>query len=227
MARRIAYLRVSTEEQARSGLGLAAQLEAVTAHQGELDEVFSDDGFSGSTASRPGLHEALDALGTGDVLVVAKRDRLARDIFLSAWIEKECKRRGARIVSAAGEGTDNDNPENVLMRTIIDAFAEYERNLIAARTAAALAQKRKRGEKTGGDVPFGYRLVDGNRLEDDPDEQIALGLMRQLREEGESLRQIGAELERRGVLTRRGKESWHPQVVKQVLEQKTEIQRAA
>ena len=114
MARRIAYLRVSTEEQARSGLGLDAQLEAVKAYKGgktdddspELDEVFSDDGFSGSNPRRPALHQALDALCEGDVLIVAKRDRLARDVYYSAWIEKEVKRRGARIVSAAGEGTD-------------------------------------------------------------------------------------------------------------------------
>ena len=227
MARRIAYLRVSTEEQARSGLGLDAQLEAIIAHQGEPDEVFRDDGFTGSTAKRPGLHGALDALGKGDALVVAKRDRLARDTFLSAWIEKECKRRGARTISAAGEGTESDDPASVLMRTIIDAFAEYERNLIAARTAEAMAQKRKRGEKTGGDVPFGYRALDGGRLEEDPDEQAALELMRQLREEGESLRQVGAELERRGVLTKRGNTRWHATTVKKALEQKTELKRAA
>ena len=174
MARRIAYLRVSTEEQARSGLGLEAQREAIVTHQSELDEVFTDDGYSGSDPNRPALHQAIDALDEGDVLVVAKRDRLARDVYFSAWIEKEVKRRGARIISAAGEGTDNDDPSNVLMRTIVDAFAEYERNLISARTAAAMAQKRKRGEKTGGDVPFGYRLLDGGRLAVEPEEQKVL-----------------------------------------------------
>tara|TARA_Y100001968_G_C19357602_1_gene718057 strand:- start:329 stop:1012 length:684 start_codon:yes stop_codon:yes gene_type:complete len=227
MARRIAYLRVSTEEQVRSGLGLEAQREAIVSHQNGLDEVFTDDGYSGSDPNRPALHQAIDTLGEGDVLVVAKRDRLARDVYFSAWIEKEVKRRGARIISAAGEGTDNDDPSNVLMRTIVDAFAEYERNLISARTAAAMAQKRKRGEKTGGDVPFGYRLLEGGRLAVDPEEQKVLELIRKLREAGESYRKIGAELQRRGILTRRGKSVWNPQVVKNVLIQKTQLQKAA
>ena len=148
-------------------------------------------------------------------------------MYFSAWIEKEVKRRGARIISAAGEGTDNDDPSNVLMRTIVDAFAEYERNLISARTAAAMAQKRKRGEKTGGDVPFGYRLLEGGRLAVEPEEQKVLELIRKLREAGESYRKIGAELQRRGILTRRGKSVWRPQVIKNVLIQKTQLQKAA
>ena len=79
--------------------------------------------------------------------------------MLSLWIEKEAKRRGASIVSAAGEGTESEEPTAVLMRRIVDAFAEYEKNVIGARTAAALEQKRERGEKTGGNVPFGYRFI--------------------------------------------------------------------
>ena len=216
-----AYLRVSTEEQVRSGLGLDAQLDAILSGVGTPATIFRDDGYSGSDFKRPGLLEALDTLQEGDVLVVAKRDRLARDVYLSAWIEKEVKKRGARIVSAAGEGTDNDDPASVLMRTIVDAFAEYERNLIRARTSAALEQKRKRGEKTGGEVPFGWQLADdGVHLVLDESEQKVLELVRQLREEGESLRSIAEELERRGVVSRRGKRRWHPQTIKQMLQQK-------
>jgi DNA invertase Pin-like site-specific DNA recombinase len=104
----IAYLRVSTDEQAESGLGLDAQLESITKAFEAPDGVFRDEGYSGKDPNRPGLTEALEALRRGDVLVVAKRDRLARDTFLSLWLEKEVKRRGARIASAAGEGTDSD-----------------------------------------------------------------------------------------------------------------------
>ena len=136
MSASIAYLRVSTDEQANSGLGLG--LDA------QLDAIYRDEGHSGSDLKRPALMDAIDALSAGDVLVVAKRDRLARDTFFSAWIEKEAKRRGARILSAAGEGTENDDPASVLMRNIIDSFAQYERDLIAARTKAALEQKRRK-----------------------------------------------------------------------------------
>jgi len=83
-----------------------------------------------------------------------------------------------------------------------------------------MAQKRERGEKTGGDVPFGYRLLKGGGLAVEPEEQKALDLIRKLRYSGESYRKIGAELQRRGILTRRGKRVWNPQVIKNVLNQK-------
>lgn len=91
---------------------------------------------------------------------------------------------------------------------------------VSNRTGAAMAQKRKRGEKTGGDVPFGYRLLEGGGLAVEPEEQKALDLIRKLRDSGESYRKIGAELQRRGILTRRGKIVWNPQVIKNVLNQK-------
>jgi DNA invertase Pin-like site-specific DNA recombinase len=72
----------------------------------------------------------------------AKRDRLARDSFLAVLIEREATRAGARIVSAAGEGTDTDDPAAVFTRRILDAVAELERALTAARTRAALRAKR-------------------------------------------------------------------------------------
>ena len=213
----------------------SAQLDAITAAVGEPDAVFRDEGISGSSAKRPGLHAALDALAEGDTLAVAKRDRLARDVMLSGWIEKEVKRRGARIVSAAGEGTEADDPASRLMRTMIDAFAQYEREIIGERIKAALAVKRDRGEKTGGDVPFGYRLAQAQaqyeadpgalaraqeavkRLEVNETETRALDLMSELHQRGLSLRAICAELEKRGIPTKQGKTAWHPQVVKRLL----------
>lgn len=60
------------------------------------------------------------------------------------------------MVSAAGEGTDSDNPTDILMRRIVDAFGEDERLLIGARAKAALRAKRAQGLRAG-DVPFGFR----------------------------------------------------------------------
>ncbi len=218
MAKVIAYLRVSTGEQAESGLGLEAQLDAITKAAGTPAAVYRDEGYSGSNPKRPGLLEALEALSKGDTLAVAKRDRLARDTMLSLWIEKEAKRRGARVVSAAGEGTEGDGPAEILLRRMMDAFAEYERLIIGARTAAALQAKRRRGEKTGGDVPFGYLLgEDGKRLVEDADEQRVIALVLELRGQGWTLRQIGAELGRRGVRTKTGRTEWHPETVKGLL----------
>ena len=169
-------------------------------------------------------HDALEALGDGDELVAAKRDRLSRDMFLSLWLEKEVKRRSAKIRSAAGEG-EGDDPTAVLMKRIVDSFAEYERGMIGLRTKAALAQKRSRGERCGGQVPYGYRAhPDGLHLVPDGDEQEVLALIRTLREKGQSLRSIGAELEQCGVSTKQGKQRWHPQTIKQILSQKVDLE---
>lgn len=208
-----AYLRVSTEEQVSSGLGLEAQESAIRARYPDLDNVFCDEGITGADPNRPALMAAMEILGQGDVLVIAKRDRLARDAFLSAWIEKEVKRRGARIVSVAGEGTDDDAPASVLMRRMVDAFAEYERSMIGSRTSAALQAKRKRGEKTGGDVPYGYVSDKEGRLTPLKREQRAIAIIRELKTRGLSLRQIAAELEQRGVTTKRGNKRWQPRVI--------------
>ncbi len=204
------YLRVSTLDQAESGAGLAAQLDACTkyvASQGqELGAVYQDAGISGAKGleARPGLLDAIAILKKGDVLVVAKRDRLGRDPIKVAMIESAVVRKGARIVSAAGEGTDSDDPASVLMRRMIDAFSEYERLLIGARTKAALGAKRKRGERTGS-IPYGSRLAaDGIHLETCPEEQGVIRLAREYSGKGLSLRGVAARLASRGLYARNG-----------------------
>lgn len=113
-ARALAYLRVSTDQQAESGLGLEAQEAAVRSAASrlrlDLGRVFVDAGTSGSLGieDRPVLLEAVAALRRGDVLLVSKRDRIGRDVVAVALIERLISKRGARVVSAAGEGTESD-----------------------------------------------------------------------------------------------------------------------
>ena len=202
----IAYLRVSTDQQADSGAGLDAQHDACTKSAGVLAGVYRDEGVSGSAGleKRPALLEAIGALKKGDVLMVAKRDRLGRDPLVVAMIESAVQRKGARIVSAAGEGTGSDSPADVLMRRMVDAFAEYERLIIGARTKAALQAKKARGERTGS-VPYGYTLADDEKtLEPNPTEQAVITEARKLKAAGLSLRKVAAELARRGFYARNG-----------------------
>jgi DNA invertase Pin-like site-specific DNA recombinase len=220
--RAIAYTRVSTRQQGESGLGLDAQREAcatwASTNDCELAELHIDAGVSGTAAidKRPGLVAALAALRRGYILVVAKRDRLGRDPVVGAMIERMVERKGARIVSAAGEGTDGDGPTSVLMRRIVDAFAEYERLIIGARTRAALGAKRERGEKTGGAVPLGYVLADdGVHLERDTHEARAVDIILSMRAEGMSIRAIAERLNADDVPARGAK--WHPTSVARVL----------
>lgn len=207
----INYLRVSTDEQADSRNGLNAQADActrwATAHGEVVRGTFSDEGLSGAAGieKRPGLMAAINALEAGDVLLVAKRDRLGRDPLVLAMIEATVTRRKARIISAAGEGTEGDDPSQVLMRRMVDAFAEYERLIIKARTKAALAAKKARRERTGA-VPYGFDLAaDGKTLTENPAEQSVIREARTLKASGLSLRGVAKALEDKGFHARTGK----------------------
>jgi DNA invertase Pin-like site-specific DNA recombinase len=218
----IGYIRVSTEDQA---LGPVAQRHALerwcAANGAELVTVFEDRVCGGvALDKRPGLLAALDALPVhrAGVLLVAKRDRLARDVMNTAMIERLAERVGARVRSAAGEGTEGDvldDPSAMLMRGIVDVFAQYERAVIRARTRAALGVKKARGERVGS-VPYGFRLGgDGVRLEADVDEQRTGDLVHELRAKGLSLRAIGARLTAAGCRPRSGG-PWHPDTVARI-----------
>ena len=206
----LGYVRVSTDQQVESGLGLEAQRATIEIAAARLQvpvaHIYEDAGLSGSLAleDRPGLLAATAALHRGDVLIVAKRDRLGRDVVAVALIERLVAKRGARVVSAAGEGTNGDGPTDFLLRTLVDAFAQYERLLIGARTAAALRAKKLRGERIGG-IPFGCQLAgDGRTLIPNPDERQALGVLRELRTKGYTFRAIADELNRQGFRSRTG-----------------------
>ena len=200
----VAYIRVSTEEQ---HLGPEAQLAAIetwAARQNiAIVAIHRDIGVSGATpiAKCPGLIAALEDLKThgAGFMVVAKRDRLARDMMKSGMAEARAEALGARIVSAAGEG-DGTDPAAKLMRTIIDAFSEYERLIIGARTAAALGAKKAKGECVGG-VPYGFSAVDG-RLVPNEDERRVIAIARELSSQGESLRGICSTFKTQGVVFR-------------------------
>lgn len=202
----IAYLRVSTEQQVESGAGLDGQLDAITRAAGELAGIYQDDGVSGSTGldKRPGLLEAVAALKKNDVLMVYSRSRLGRDPLVIAMIEAAVKRKGARIVSVSEESANGEDPTGILMRRMIDAFGEYERLIIGARTKTALQAKKSRGERVG-HIPFGFRLAtDGVHIEEDPTEQETIRKVEELRASGLSLRKIADYLNENGVTKREG-----------------------
>ncbi len=204
----VAYLRVSTEDQ---HLGPEAQRAAITQWASRAGVTVAawhtDAGVSGASElpDRPALAAALvdlAARGAG-VLVIAKRDRLARDVVVAATIERAAARHGARVISADGVG-NGDTPADQFMRTILDGAAAYERALIRARTRAALAAKRARGERAG-TVPWGYRAVEGGALVPEPAEQAVAARALALRAAGLSLRRIVAALAAEGLCSRAGR----------------------
>lgn len=217
----IGLIRVSTTEQLNGPEAQRVELELwCKTHDAELVAVYEERGVSGGAPldRRPILMDAIAALrdhGAG-VLLVSKRDRLARDVVVSAVVEKLVERNGAAVVTANGAGNGN-GPEAQLMRTILDAFAQFERSLIKARTRAALAVKRSRGERLGGHLPYGKELAaDGRHLAPNQDEQEAARVAREHRAAGRSLRWIARHLESRGIRNRGGRR-WHAQSIRHLL----------
>lgn len=216
------YNRVSTDEQAATGLGLAAQVaacESFAAKAGHsITAVFTDAGISGAAGleDRPGLMAAIGGLRRGDALIVAKRCRLGRDQMAILMIEQAVSRKGAVILSADGVG-NSDDPTGQLMKGIVDQFAIYERAMIRSRTKAALGAKRRAGELAG-EVPFGWVADATGRLIEVSAEQEVLGLIRRLRDEGMSLRRIAAILTESNVTTKKGRAAWSHTSVKSILE---------
>jgi len=208
--RAIGYVRVSTDEQHLGPIAQRDALERWCAAQGAtLVSVHEDLGVSGGAPldERPALIAALaelEQLGAG-LLLVAKRDRLARDAFAAGVIHREVEARGAAIVSADGMGNGVD-PADVLMRQMLDAFAQYERGVIRARTRAALMVKRRRQEFLGGrTAPYGCRVAgDGVHLEPEAGEQEVIVAAKRLHAQGLSLRAVASQLAERGALARNG-----------------------
>jgi DNA invertase Pin-like site-specific DNA recombinase len=164
----VAYIRASKADQKLSPEAQRAAVEVWAAREGVQVVACFVEHVSSVTPldERPALVLALSALrdqGAG-VLVVAKRDRIARDPALTAGVEHLARAAGAVVVSAAGEG-NGSTPADEFMRGVIDSAARYERALIRVRTRAALAVIRARGQKTGGHVPYGFTLAaDGRTL---------------------------------------------------------------
>lgn len=150
----IGYVRVSTDEQALSGLGLDAQraaLQAEAARRGlPLVALFEDAGLSAKTLERRGLAAALDALdrGEGSALVVAKLDRLTRSVHDATGLMLRAERAGWGLV-ALDVAVDTTTPQGAAMAQVLAVFAELERKLIGQRTRDALAVKRAQGVRLG------------------------------------------------------------------------------
>lgn len=219
----IAYLRVSTDKQGRSGLGLAAQREALTRFaesegytlRAEFIEIETGKGAD-ALDRRPELKAALDAARKAKCpVLVAKLDRLSRDV---AFIAGLMAQRVPFIVAELGADADP------FMLHLYAALAEKERRLIASRTKAALSAAKARGQKLGLSSPLrgdaGEVSKAGTAVivaEADKHAAVVLPIIRSVQATGAAtLRAVADELNARGVRTARGG-TWHAATVRNVL----------
>lgn len=220
----VGYVRVSTLDQADSGLSLEAQKERIRAqclaNGWELLSIYEDAGVSAKTLDRPGLRAAIAALGPGRVLLALKMDRLTRSVG-------DLNDLVASIQDAGGEWAtiqerfDTTTATGRLMLRLIVELSQWEREVIGERTASALQQKRKQKERLG-TTPLGYvtRQTDqGAEVEIDPEGMETVQLARHLRGEGLSLHKIAARFTAEGRRTARGGR-WHAQTVALLLDKR-------
>ena len=160
----VAYLRVSTEEQATHGFGLESQEKAVRAFaelQGyELVDVVQDPGVSGATrpADREGFAKILEAASAGrfSLLLVYKFDRLAREIRYAVTTVADLGEQHNVVIRSVTEPIDTSTPMGRTLFAILAGMAEAERGAITERTKGGRIQKAQHGGFAGGVVPYGY-----------------------------------------------------------------------
>lgn len=214
MENAIAYIRVSTEEQATEGVSIQAQEEKVRAYATlrslNLVDVVIDAGVSAGKplANREGGQRVLDAVRTkkATAIVAVKLDRVFRDAADCLTVTREWDKRGVsfHILDMGGQSIDTASAMGRMFLTMAAGFAELERNLIRERTSTALAHKKSKGEYVG-EVPFGFDLAaDGRMLTQNAAEQEAIRLMRGLRTRGLSYRSIATELDAKGIRPKKG-----------------------
>ena len=139
----IGYARVSTNEQ-----DLTAQQNALERLGVKPELIYTDHGLTGTNRSRPGLREALAACRSGDTLVVAKLDRLARSLRDAKDIIDELTAKGVSL-SIGGSVHDPNDPVGRLLFNVLAMVAEFESDLIRTRTREGMAVAKARGHLHG------------------------------------------------------------------------------
>lgn len=205
----VAYLRVSTQRQGYSGLGLEAQREIIHNYLRDRKPIFEyvevESGRK-TDKGRPKLKEALSQCRTyGAKLIVAKLDRLARNVsFLSALLDSDVE-----IVFC-------DFPQaNKMVLHILASISQYEAELISTRTRQALAAKKARGCKLGNPEHLmgkhktaieNSNKTNRKKAEDNPNNKRGVAMLRILAEQGMTLTEMTDKLNKEGFVTSKGYE---------------------
>ena len=225
----VAYVRVSTEDQAREGVSLSAQEARIAAYCAAMGwtvaESIRDAGESAKSLKRPGIAMTLDAIRCGVVgrIVVAKLDRLTRSVRDLADLIDLCAKHDVALVSV-GETLDTSTAAGRMVVNMLGVVSEWEREAIGERTATALAHKRQQRTAYGA-TPFGYIRV-GDALVPEAKEQDALREAVRMDRSGASFREIAVRLTELGVKPHRGK-AWYASSVSAVLRSKMATEAAA
>ena len=214
----VTYTRVSTVGQVQDGVSLEMQQAKLRAwaalNDAEIIGEFTDEGVSGKTINRSGLQFALDlAVKNKAVLVVYSLSRLSRSDRDTLAIAEQLRKASADLVSLS-EKIDTTSAAGEMVFTMLAALNQFERRQIGERTSAAMQHMKAQGQRVGS-IPHGYQLDDGRVIPNDVEQQM-IGLVKQLRGQGLTLRAISAELAKRGTFNRAGRQ-FNPNSIQSML----------
>jgi putative DNA-invertase from lambdoid prophage Rac len=193
----VGYVRVSTEEQASTGVSLDAQQQQITGYAimkgWQVAEFFVERGVSGSVAlaERPQGQRLLSTVKAGDVIVTSRLDRAFRSAADALGTLEGLKDQGVGLHMIDLGGDVCGNGISKLVFTILSAVAENERDRIRERIRDVKRHLASQGVYGGGKRPFGWDVVDA-KLVPNANEQTALKRMKQMRRAKKTYRAIGA-----------------------------------
>ncbi len=220
----VIYLRVSTADQAEHGVSLDAQQERLTAYaiaNGlEVAGILRESAISGTIplADRPEGVKLTEMVSSGQVrhVIALKLDRLFRSAVdaLSTTALWDKQGIALHLVDMGGQSLNTGSAMGRMTLTLMAGFAQFERDLTAERTTSALAHK-KLNSQTYSPTPYG-KDRDGDMLTDNEQEQSVIRQMRELRDNGFSLRGIAEHLNSNGIESKQGKR-WYASSVGYIL----------
>jgi len=182
---KIGYARVSTREQ-----NLDLQMDALRG--AGCDQIFTDQGISGTAVERDGLSQALEAVQEGDTLVVWKLDRLGRSLGFLAELIAQFGKEGRGFI-ALQDGIDTTTTGGKLVFHIMASLAEFERDLISERTTAGMSAAKRRGKHIGRPISLSREQVTHAKRQISSGEETIAGMASVLGVHRNTLRRAIAE----------------------------------
>lgn len=170
------YTRVSTEDQAKEGFSLDAQLEKLRSYCKARDWIIAgeyiDDGYSGRTTKRPAYMKMMQEMDKWDALLVIKMDRIHRNSKNFMMMMEELKKHGKEFVSMT-ESLDTSTAMGRFVMDIIQRIAQLESEQIGERVYIGMEQKAKtNGGILGFNIPYGYDYIDGKLVPNKEEAEI-------------------------------------------------------
>ncbi len=219
MKRVAIYTRVSTEDQAKEGFSLDAQMEKLRAYCSargwEIVKEYVDNGYSGRDINRPAYKKMMEEIDEWDMLLVMKMDRIHRNSKNFMMMMENLNEKGKEFVSMT-ESLDTSTAMGRFVMDIIQRIAQLESEQIGERVYVGMRQKAKDGKGVlGSPAPYGYEYKNGELAEVEGE----INTVRKIYDmylEGKSLGDIVKWLESEGIRTKRGGK-WNKKTVSRIL----------